>query len=162
MGDEEESVAVAKLVCNDGGEGEVWFRQNCKKCPTRVSIKLRGLVPGLHGFHIHEFGDTTLGCGSSGGHFNPYKVNHGGRKNSKKNRHVGDLGNVEVMLDGNAEDEFDDELLTLNGQHSIIGRTVVIHSGEDDLGIGGFPDSKTTGHAGPRVCCGVIGRGKSS
>lgn len=28
----------------------------------------------------------------------------------------------------------------------------------DDLGRGDFPDSKTTGHAGARVACGVIGR----
>jgi len=29
--------------------------------------------------------------------------------------------------------------------------------GEDDLGLGGHDDSKTTGHAGGRVACGVIG-----
>ncbi len=28
----------------------------------------------------------------------------------------------------------------------------------DDLGKGNFPDSKTTGHAGARVACGVIGK----
>ena len=32
-----------------------------------------------------------------------------------------------------------------------------VHADEDDLGLGGFPDSKTTGHAGARLACGVIG-----
>ena len=43
------------------------------------------------------------------------------------------------------------------GPYSILGRSIVVHAGEDDLGRGGFPDSKTTGHAGGRVACGVIG-----
>lgn len=34
----------------------------------------------------------------------------------------------------------------------------VAHDELDDLGKGGHSDSKTTGHAGGRVACGVIGR----
>jgi Cu-Zn family superoxide dismutase len=33
----------------------------------------------------------------------------------------------------------------------------VVHSQVDDLGRGNFPDSKTNGHSGSRVACGVIG-----
>ncbi len=51
---------------------------------------------------------------------------------------------------------FDDLLLT-GGLYSVIGRSVVVHSGVDDLGKGGHSDSLTTGHAGARVACGVIG-----
>lgn len=40
---------------------------------------------------------------------------------------------------------------------SIIGRSVVVHTGIDDLGKGGHPDSKKTGNAGGRAGCGVIG-----
>lgn len=36
-------------------------------------------------------------------------------------------------------------------------RAVVIHSGQDDLGLGGTPLSNTTGNSGSRVACGVIG-----
>lgn len=39
----------------------------------------------------------------------------------------------------------------LIGPLSIIGRAVVVHADFDDLGRGGQPDSKTTGHAGARV-----------
>ncbi len=39
----------------------------------------------------------------------------------------------------------------------MVGRAIVVHADEDDLGRGGFEDSKTTGHAGSRISCGVIG-----
>ncbi|KAG4078583.1 hypothetical protein HA402_012646, partial [Bradysia odoriphaga] len=40
---------------------------------------------------------------------------------------------------------------------SIIGRGVIVHLNIDDLGRTDHPDSLTTGNAGPRVACGVIG-----
>ena len=43
------------------------------------------------------------------------------------------------------------------GDANILGRAIVIHAGEDDLGLGAETDSKTTGHAGARLACCVIG-----
>jgi Cu-Zn family superoxide dismutase len=122
---------------------------------TTYSASIRGLTDGCHGFHIHTLGNLTKGCSSAGGHFNPFNKEHGGPKD--ENRHVGDLGNIHsengiaVILDR------EDDLLMLSGANSIIGRSVIVHEAKDDLGRGGFPDSKTTGHAGGRVACGVIG-----
>jgi superoxide dismutase, Cu-Zn family len=48
-------------------------------------------------------------------------------------------------------------LIKLDGAISVIGRSFVVHKDMDDLGLGPYPDSKTTGHSGARVACGVIG-----
>ena len=74
-----------------------------------------------------------------------------------QNRHAGDLGNIVADESGKASFSFSDSHLSLFGVHSIVGRSVVVHAAEDDLGRGGHDDSKTTGHAGARVACGVIG-----
>lgn len=58
---------------------------------------------------------------------------------------------------GIAQINLKDNVISLTGKNSIIGRGVVVHSDADDLGRGGFADSLTTGHAGTRVACGVIG-----
>lgn len=84
-----------------------------------------------------------------------FKKNHGAP--TAEERHVGDLGNVVADSSGVAKIDFSDNVISLSGEHCIIGRAVVVHSGEDDLGLGGQSDSLTTGHAGDRLACGVIG-----
>ena len=39
---------------------------------TKVTGVVTGLKEGLHGFHIHHFGDYSAGCVSAGSHFNPH------------------------------------------------------------------------------------------
>ena len=53
-----------------------------------------------------------------------------------------------------------DKLIRLRGKYSLIGRSVVIHSERDDLGLGGNAESLKTGNAGKRIACGVIGYSK--
>ena len=48
--------------------------------------------------YILLIGNLTNGCVTAGEHFNPHKKSHGGPKD--ENRHVGDLGNIEVGADG--------------------------------------------------------------
>lgn len=72
-------------------------------------------------------------------------------------RHVGDLGNINAGQDGSASISITDSLISLTGANCVLGRAIVVHSDADDLGKGGKADSLTTGHAGSRVACGVIG-----
>ncbi|KAK4336864.1 hypothetical protein RND71_044020 [Anisodus tanguticus] len=110
---------------------------------------------GQHGFHVHEFGDTSNGCISTGPHFNPTGKTHGAPEDSE--RHVGDFGNIVADDAGVAKINITDSLASLNGENSIIGRAVVVHADVDDLGRGGHELSKSTGNAGARVACGIIG-----
>jgi Cu-Zn family superoxide dismutase len=64
---------------------------------------------------------------------------------------VGDLGNLSADDAGMGHYERTDSHITFQGPHSIIGRGIIVHAGEDDL------TTQPTGDAGPRVACGVIG-----
>ncbi|XP_071445423.1 superoxide dismutase [Cu-Zn] [Hetaerina americana] len=150
-----------KAVCVLNGEvvkGTVHFEQENPEAPVKLTGELTGLSKGLHGFHVHEFGDNTNGCMSAGAHFNPHGKEHGGPTDEV--RHVGDLGNVEAGADGKAKIEIADSMISLSGPMNIIGRTMVVHADPDDLGKGGHELSKTTGNAGARSACGVIGIAK--
>ena len=141
----------------DGGsgvEGVVKFAQSAGG-KTRVVARITGLAKGDHGFHVHQYGNLIEGCKTAGPHFNPEGKDHGGPDHEE--RHHGDMGNVTAGDDGVAEVDYEDALLQLSGEHSIIGRSVVCHADPDDLGQGGHDDSKTTGHAGARLACGTIG-----
>ncbi|MFW6157715.1 MAG: superoxide dismutase family protein [Balneolaceae bacterium] len=129
--------------------GTVTFEQDDEG--VRVVADLEGMNENSnHGFHIHQYGDCTAEDGTSaGGHFNPTDSEHGAPDDMS--RHVGDLGNLETDGEGNATADFVDPMLTLNGPNSIIGRGVIIHSGEDDF------ETQPTGDAGSRLACGVIG-----
>lgn len=67
------------------------------------------------------------------------------------------MGNITANAAGEATLKVEDSQLKLIGPLSIIGRTVIVHADEDDLGLGGVELSLTTGNAGDRLACGVIG-----
>lgn len=118
---------------------------------VRVVAVVEGLVPGLHGFHVHEVGDCSApDASSAGGHFNPHGAPHGGPEVPPGERHVGDLGNLEADANGVAKYERLDQLLALTGPDSIVGKAVIVHAKADDLG------TQPAGDAGPRLACGVI------
>ena len=119
---------------------------------TEFICNLVGLQPGKHGFHIHRCGDLRMGCKSACDHYNPDGRSHGGR--TGPHRHRGDLGNILAGDDGTCKDHLVADVCV----DEIIGRALVVHADEDDLGTGGDDESLKTGNAGRRIGCGVIGR----
>jgi len=151
---------MVKAVCVVRGEtgisGTITFEQESEASPTKISWNISGHDPSAkRGMHVHAFGDNTNGCLSAGPHFNPHGKTHGAPEDD--NRHVGDLGNIETDAQGNSRGEVLDPFVKVIGPLSVIGRTVVVHAGTDDLGKGGNEESLKTGNAGPRPACGVIG-----
>jgi superoxide dismutase, Cu-Zn family len=121
----------------------------------RVHVDVTGLQPGLRAIHVHEHGSCAPGddgapAGAAGGHFAPLDSPHGAPDHPRGERHVGDFGNLDVGSDGSARLTFVDEVATLDGETSIVGKALVIHDGEDDL------ETQPTGDAGGRVACGII------
>ncbi len=116
---------------------------------VHVSGRVEGLSPGLHGFHVHEHGDLSdrdEGT-SAGGHYAPNGHRHGHPTDGE--RHVGDLGNILADAYGVADIDFIDSVIELAGDHSIVGRSLVIHAKPDTFG-------GEAGEAGARVAFGRI------
>lgn len=138
-------------------KGVVNFTESASTGGVRVFGRITGLTPGKHGFHVHQYGDIfTNGCDSAGPHFNPTNALHGAPQDSPHHRHAGDLGNVIANDDGIANIDILDNVLKLRGPDSILGRSIVVHANEDDLGRQDNEESKKTGNSGPRLACGII------
>ena len=149
---EETVKALVKFEHTEGDvQGIIKMKQDPGK-PTIIRGLIKGLEPGEHGFHIHEFGDLSDGCASAGGHYNPDGVDHGDIDNG----HVGDLGNITANEKGEARFKIVARRVDLSGDRSVVGRAVVVHADRDDLGKGGDEESLKTGNAGDRLGCGVI------
>ena len=136
-------------------QGEVEFQQVGRN--VEVQVKFEKLPKGKHGFHIHKAGDLRgEGCKGLCDHWHKGRPqSHGGLPGETKERHTGDLGNVELPSSGPLTKK-----IVLSNVHlsELWGRSVVLHEDEDDLGQGDQEDSHTTGHSGSRIGCAIIGR----
>lgn len=142
------AVAALQPTKDSAVRGSVSFSRSAGG--VRVLARIEGLTPGLHGFHVHEFGDCSAPDGTSAGaHFNPAGAPHAGPHDAV--RHTGDLGNVEANAEGVAVVDYVDPKAGFEGETSILGRGVIVHAKPDDL------KTQPTGDAGGRLACGVIG-----
>ena len=141
------SLAVAKLSPTEGpqAEGTILLRQTDDG--VHLSGEIRGLEPGLRGFHIHEFGDLRRPDGTlAGDHFDIEGMPHGAPDDEE--HHAGDLGNIQADKNGVAKVDIHAPWLTL---HAVIGRSLIVHSEKDDL------VTQPAGDAGDRAAIGIIG-----
>jgi Cu-Zn family superoxide dismutase len=120
---------------------------------VQMVVDLKGLAPNSkHGIHIHERGDLTApDLSSAGAHYDPAMTKqHGGPDSA--HHHAGDAGNIEANAQGDAHLEVTLNGVSLTGNNSIVGRSVIVHGKADDL------HSNPAGNSGPRIAGGVIER----
>ena len=144
----------------DSVKGEVVFIQRQGKT-VEVNAEFFSLPAGKHGFHIHKAGDLRgEGCKGACAHYHVGPPStHGDEPGNKGPRHTGDLGNLEMPKKGSLKKTWIVKDTTVR---DLLGRSVIVHADEDDLGLGGHEDSKSTGHSGARIACAIIGRAMSS
>jgi superoxide dismutase, Cu-Zn family len=132
-------VAVAALSAVKGG--------------VRIVVTVDGLMPGMHGIHIHTIGKCEgPAFASAGGHLNPTMKMHG--KDNPMGPHAGDLLNITVDAKGKAKATLMASGVTLGpGANSLFhdgGTALVIHATADDY------KTDPAGNSGARIGCGVI------
>jgi Cu-Zn family superoxide dismutase len=122
---------------------------------VRITLRVNGLKPGEHGFHIHTVGKCEPpDFASAGAHFNPYEKKHG--LDNPNGPHAGDFPNLKVGAGGMGSLNSTDTLVTLReGPNSLFrpgGTSLIVHADPDD------EKTDPAGNSGERVACGVIER----
>jgi len=143
------AIAVINPASSSTCHGTVKFVQDGSN--VKVSADLEGLPAGVHGIHIHEFGDCSApDATSAGSHYDAAGTMHHGRPDDMT-KHSGDLGNLTADADGKAHYEITVSGISISGGSApILGRGVIVHAKPDDFG-------QPVGNAGGRIGCGVIG-----
>ncbi len=117
--------------------------------------ELKGLPPGLHGFHVHENPSCApemddgkmVPAKAAGGHLDPAATKRHG--DPWGDGHLGDLPALTVTADGTATNPVLAPRLRLA---DIKGRALMIHVGGDNHA----DHPKPLGGGGARMACGVI------
>ena len=134
--------------------GTVMIKADAKGGVTFVP-DLKGLPPGDHGFHVHEFAncgakekDGKLEPGEMAGpHWDPDKAGKHGAPTG--GGHRGDIPPLGVAADGTAKKAVTAQRIKLA---DLKGKSLMIHEGGDN-----FSDQpKPNGGGGTRIACGVI------
>ncbi|MFC6013523.1 superoxide dismutase[Cu-Zn] [Nocardia lasii] len=122
-----------------------------------VTVEAKGLTPGFHGLHFHQNGTCEGDFASAGGHLQVGPAT--------AHPASGDLTSLQVGADGTAKLVTRTDSVTLD---NVKGKALIIHADADNFGNipprysregGTGPDETTltTGDAGARVACGVVG-----
>lgn len=160
QGAEPKSKRTARAALTDttgATVGSVRFERRGKSRALRVSVTVRKLSPGFHGFHVHTVGKcdgpTFM---TAGPHLNVAGVGHPA--------HAGDMPPLLVTSGGKAEARFTTDRFSLADLRDTDGSSVIVHALPDNQAniptdrYDPDPDATTlaTGDAGARIVCGVV------
>lgn len=135
--------AIGTVTISEGSNGLI-FTPN-----------LTGLTPGLHGFHVHQNPDCSVGVKdgkivaalAAGGHYDP--TGTGKHEGPEGQGHLGDLSALTVGADSTASTAVTAQRLTMS---DVKGRSIMIHAGGDN-----YSDQPAAlGGGGARIACGVV------
>lgn len=150
-------MSVTMNLVDAQGTGAVIGSVSLSESPYGLVLTpaLKGLSPGLHGFHVHvnascaakeKDGKMVPGL-AAGGHYDPQDSKVHGMPWG--NGHLGDLPALYVDADGNVGNPVLAPRLNLA---SVSGRSLMIHAGGDNHSDHPAP----LGGGGARMACGVI------
>lgn len=151
-------VTVPMAAAEKQGDGAALGTVRIVETPYGLAFypALKGLPPGLHGFHVHEkpscapgeSNGATVPALGAGGHLDP----QGTKKHGEPwgDGHLGDLPPLYVAADGTATSPVLGPRLKLA---DVQNRSLMIHAGGDNHADHPMP----LGGGGARVGCGVIG-----
>lgn len=147
------AITVTMRDTKDQAVGEVKLRDT--PGGVLMTVTLRDVAPGRHGFHVHETGkcEAATGFKTAGGHWNPKTRKHG--YESPDGYHAGDLPNVVAGEDRQVTAEMLLPGATVRpGEASSLldadGSSIVLHAGPDDY------HTDPAGSSGDRIACGVV------
>ncbi|WP_214108428.1 superoxide dismutase family protein [Acrocarpospora catenulata] len=135
---------------------------------VRVTVTMRGLTPGWHGFHVHAVGkcdpkaiDPASGTPffSAGPHYDSDARDHA--------NHSGDFPPLLAAANGIASATFETDRFRLAQLTDADGSAVIVHAGPDNLANippryhGPDADTLKAGDSGVRIACGVISAAKA-
>lgn len=121
---------------------------------VEISVRVTGLTPGEHGFHVHETGQCDApSFESAGSHYSPEPREHG--LENPAGPHAGDLPNLVADAQGVADTVFTVDRLTFQSDSA----APLIKAGGLALMVHADPDDQRTdpsGNSGNRVACAVL------
>lgn len=153
----EAKLSVPLNSVDRNGTGNALGQVHISETPHGVVFtpSLKGLPPGLHGFHLHtnpscepgEQGGNKVAALAAGGHYDPAGTSRHGLPWGTG--HLGDLPALFVDEGGNAQYPVLAPRLKLA---DVRGRSLMVHAGGDNHADAPAP----LGGGGARMACGVI------
>merc|ERR1712192_187868 len=116
-----------------------------KPCTGVVTLEQPNADTITVSWDIKNLGEP--GCKPAGPHWNPLNLDHGAPEDEV--RHVGGLGNITADAEGHSKGSMSDHQVKLFEHEkfgSVVGRSMMIHAKEDDLGLG---DNSKANEPGP-------------